>query len=174
MPIELTCTGCAQTLRVGDEHAGKKARCPGCGMISTVPMAGESPPPSPSDASPFDMGEPAAEPASPYSDLPEPSPSPYQTPSRPVGVTPSRHFRAHRGGLILTFGILGLTCCVLFFLGIAAWIMGSSDLREMRAGRMDPTGQGMTQAGMILGIITTIFSIVSFLFFAFAMAAGGF
>jgi hypothetical protein len=34
--------------------------------------------------------------------------------------------------------------------------MGQSDLSEMNAGRMDPSGRGITQAGMILGIIGTI------------------
>ena len=30
----------------------------------------------------------------------------------------------------------------------------------MRQGRMDPSGMGMTQAGMILGIILTIFNLL--------------
>ena len=34
--------------------------------------------------------------------------------------------------------------------------MGSTDLKEIRAGRMDPSGQGMTQAGMIIGIVGTV------------------
>jgi len=75
-----------------------------------------------------------------------------------VGVAPTRYYKPHRGGLVLTFGILGFVCCG--FLGIAAWIMGSADLKEIRAGRMDPSGQGLTQAGMILGIITTILMIL--------------
>jgi len=37
MPIETICQGCSRRLRVGDEHAGKKARCPQCGMIYVVP-----------------------------------------------------------------------------------------------------------------------------------------
>jgi hypothetical protein len=39
---------------------------------------------------------------------------------------------------------------------IVAWVMGAADLKEIRAGRMDPSGQGMTQAGMIIGMIWTI------------------
>lgn len=174
MPIELTCTGCAQTLRVGDDHAGKKARCPKCGTISMVPMAGESVAPASTTASPFDMSKPLADPANPYADLPEPSPTQYQSTSSPEGVRPARYRKAHRGGLILTFGVLGFVCCFLSFFGIAAWIMGSVDLREMERGDMDPSGQGLTQAGMILGIITTILAIVGFLFGAFMVAARGF
>ena len=149
MPIELSCTDCGQTLRVGDEHAGKKARCPKCGSIATVPTAGESPAPAPSDASPFDTDKPA-EPVNPFADLPGPSPNPYQSPSSPLGVTP-RYAKPHRGGLILTFGIVGILCCGPF--GIAAWVMGSADLKEIRAGRMDRSGEGLTQAGMILGSV---------------------
>ena len=33
--------------------------------------------------------------------------------------------------------------------------MGNSDLVEMRAGRMDPEGEGVTQAGRICGMIGT-------------------
>jgi len=73
--------------------------------------------------------------------------------------------------MVLTFGILGIVCCGVF--GIPAWVMGSADLKEIRTGRMDPTGQGLTQAGMILGIISTILVIVQGLFFLFAIAAGG-
>jgi hypothetical protein len=172
MPIELTCTGCSQTLRVGDDHAGKKARCPKCGTISTVPMATGFPTPAPSAASPFDAGRPTEEAANPFADLPEPSPNPYQSPASPMGVRPSRYYKPHRGGLVLTFGILGLVCsCGI--LGIVAWVMGAADLKEIQTGRMDPSGHGLTQAGMILGIISTILMIVSFLFYGFIIAAGG-
>jgi hypothetical protein len=72
--------------------------------------------------------------------------------------------------MILVFSILSWVICVIF--GIVAWVMGNSDLREMDAGRMDPEGRGMTQAGKIIGMIHVIVSIaaiglmlVLFLFF---------
>ena len=37
MAIETTCGGCGKLLSVGDEHAGRRARCPECGQIYTVP-----------------------------------------------------------------------------------------------------------------------------------------
>jgi hypothetical protein len=70
-----------------------------------------------------------------------------------------------RGSLILTLGIgsallapLGCACCVVFAivglgLGIVAWVMGRNDLAAMRAGAMDPSGAGTTNAGMICGIV---------------------
>src|SRR5262245_31998959 len=57
----------------------------------------------------------------------------------------------HRGGMILTFGIIGLICCGIF--AILAAVMGTQDLKEMEAGRMDRSGEGMTRVGQILGFI---------------------
>jgi hypothetical protein len=69
-----------------------------------------------------------------------------------TAATPARaRLDAHRGGLVLAFGILGWVVCFPF--GIAAWIMGNHDLREMEAGRMDRAGEGLTRAGKILGIV---------------------
>ena len=67
--------------------------------------------------------------------------------------------KAHRGTLILILGILGLVCCGIFT-AIPAWIMGSSDLKEMDAGTMDPAGRGSTNAGKICGIIGCILTVV--------------
>ena len=69
----------------------------------------------------------------------------------------------HRGVLILIFGILGFVVCFPF--GTAAWVMGSKDLKAMDAGTMDPEGRGLTQAGKILGIITTLFAVISIIIF---------
>ena len=61
--------------------------------------------------------------------------------------------KPHRATVILVLGILGLVLCQP--LGIAAWVMGNKDLKEMTAGLMDPSGQGMTNAGRICGMIAT-------------------
>jgi len=66
--------------------------------------------------------------------------------------------KPHRGTLILVLGILGLVVCGP--LGIAAWVMGSGDLKEIDAGTMDPAGRGTTQAGKICGMIATILMII--------------
>ncbi len=42
MTVETTCSGCGKKLTVGDEHAGKRARCPACGQIYTVPFPGQA------------------------------------------------------------------------------------------------------------------------------------
>src|SRR5437773_7655748 len=61
--------------------------------------------------------------------------------------------KPHRGMTILVFGILGLVVCQL--LGIAAWVMGNQDLREMDAGWMDSSGRDLTNAGRICGMVAT-------------------
>ena len=81
--------------------------------------------------------------------------------------------KPHRGAVILAFGILGLVVCQLF--GVAAWVMGDNDLKEMRRGYMDPSGRDLTQTGRILGMVATalmaipvVFGILILIFSIFA------
>jgi hypothetical protein len=74
-----------------------------------------------------------------------------------------RDCEPHRGGLILTLGIISLvtlTFCPLIGLipGLIAWVLGQGDLRKIRARTMDPEGQGLTQGGWVCGIIGTALS----------------
>ncbi len=78
-------------------------------------------------------------------------------------VTPSESYmRPHRGAIVLVLGILGIVVC--FITGIIAWVMGNKDLSAMRAGTMDPTGEGLTQAGRICGIISVVLGVLGFCF----------
>jgi hypothetical protein len=94
-----------------------------------------------------------------------------------VNVVPDsarpRRLHPHRGTLVLVLGILSLVACGL--LGLPAWIMGSADLKAMRAGRMDRSGETHTQIGMILGIIAcALMALVGLLivgFFALSLAS---
>lgn len=76
----------------------------------------------------------------------------------PTAPGPVQNLQPHRGVLILVFGILGLVICIIF--GIVAWVMGSGDLRAMAEGRMDPTGEGLTKAGKICGMISVVLTIL--------------
>jgi hypothetical protein len=40
MPIEITCTSCKKRLRVPDNAAGKRVKCPQCQSVLSVPAAG--------------------------------------------------------------------------------------------------------------------------------------
>lgn len=83
---------------------------------------------------------------------------------------PPQQLMPHRGGLILALGILGIVCC--FICGIIAWVMGNGDLRQMDAGRMDPSGRGLTQAGKICGMVSVILQIVGFVIWLLMMTVG--
>lgn len=67
--------------------------------------------------------------------------------------------KPHRGTMLLIFGILGIICCFIF--AILAWVMGSGDLKAMAAGEMDRSGEGLTNAAKILGIIGCVLAILS-------------
>jgi hypothetical protein len=85
----------------------------------------------------------------------------------------------HRGPLVLVLGIISIVaapavmCCyflgpvvplVGLGLGIPAWVLGRRDLERMKQGTMDPEGEGVTQGGMICGIIGTILNGIGALF----------
>lgn len=65
-----------------------------------------------------------------------------------------RYHESGRGTLILIMGIFSF----IFgpFLGIPAWVMGSSDLNKIRNGIIEASEKTKTKIGMILGIITTL------------------
>ena len=42
--IVFPCLTCGKKLRAGDEHAGRRAKCGGCGQITIVPEQGPPPP----------------------------------------------------------------------------------------------------------------------------------
>lgn len=90
-------------------------------------------------------------------------------PPMPTGVQP------HRGTMILVLGILGIVLCVIC--GIIAWVMANNDLRAMQAGQMDRSGEGLTKAGKICGIVGVIlwglYILVNIAILLLALIAGG-
>jgi phage FluMu protein Com len=151
-------------LRVGDEHAGKKAKCPNCSAINEIPSD-----PPPTSENPFTSGMPQGHDQA----IPTHGPEGYP-----------HYAERGRGGIIFALGLISLlfTC---FIPGIFAFVMGRGDLARMREGTMDPNSEGLTQAGMILGLISMIlgalslivvfgYLIIIFVFFAAAGANGGF
>ena len=91
-------------------------------------------------------------------------------------VTTQKNRKPHRGGAILALGIFGLvlhvasvwgavldggTLIAIFppvavICGIITWVMGSRDLRGMSTGMINPTGQGITRAGRLCGIVAVL------------------
>jgi hypothetical protein len=64
-----------------------------------------------------------------------------------------------RGVIILVLGILSIVLCNC--LGPVAWVMGAGDLKRIAEGYISREAKGLTQAGMICGIIGTVFLILA-------------
>jgi hypothetical protein len=70
MAIEFRCSNCGKLLRVGDDSAGKRAKCPGCATVLPIPAAGSVAP----------AAAPAGAPAPPSPARAPSNPNPYQSP----------------------------------------------------------------------------------------------
>ena len=145
----IQCPSCKEKVQVPDNFAGRNVQCPVCSATFVAPKAG---------------GPPAVQPAADayVEDRPRrreryDNDDDYDDYEEPDHVI-RRNYAPHRAGAVLTLGILSLVMCGPIF-GPMAWIMGNTDMREMRAGRMDPSGESSTNAGRICGIIGTCFSI---------------
>jgi hypothetical protein len=176
MPTIVTCPDetCARQLRVPDELLGKSVKCPKCGKIFTAREdSGAVAPPAPRPVEEEDEREEeerrprrrsvARDDDDDYDD------------DRPRRRRRRRDYAPHRGTMILVFGILSVVGVVWFVFGPMAWIMGNTDMQEIRAGRMDPEGEGNTNAGRVCGMIGTILHSVLWggccLFYIFVIAA---
>jgi hypothetical protein len=91
-------------------------------------------------------------------------------PAQPVAPQ-TEGVKPHRGGAILALGIIGIVLC--FITGIIAWVMGSSDLKEMEAGIRDKSGYSLTKAGMICGIVSVVLLILELLWAIFVIGLVG-
>lgn len=176
MPQVVSCPQCNRQLKVPDALLGKAVKCPGCGATFTASGgAGASPAPVAPPPEQYGLAGPAARPPPAPDDYEEESP--YE--GRPRRRRRSAYTKPHRGGMILTFGIIGFVCGPLALVfGPMAWVMGGNDLREIREGRMDPEGEGLTRAGQICGMIVTILVVAGLalycVIFIVMAAAGGF
>lgn len=172
MPETIRCPNCQRLLQIQEVHLGDEVRCPSCQQVFT-----------------------SSRPAPPQRPVPSAAPPSEERPSRPrradrgdsldfereerYGDEDDEDYRngaPHRGGTILTLGILGLvfSCCPLagWIFGGYAMSMGNEDLRRMARGTMDRSGQGMTQAGKILGLIAVILATFSCIGYGFSRLGG--
>lgn len=155
MPEILQCPQCRQQLRVPGELLGKRVQCPACSYVFLAPVT--------DSGTPVETAEPAEE-------VVEPQPARRRSRRQDEDddfddwdeeprYRRRRDLPEHRGGAVLTLGILSIVLgwwCLGLILGPIAWAMGNKDLAAMRAGRLDPDGESLTNAGRICGIIGTI------------------
>ena len=59
MPITLNCP-CGKMLRVPDDSAGKRAKCPACSAVVAIPLPPPPPAPAPEPEPVFEVEEPPA------------------------------------------------------------------------------------------------------------------
>jgi predicted Zn finger-like uncharacterized protein len=173
MQNTIPCPSCGRQLRVPDDLLGKLVKCPACSQTFTANLS-EPTPAAESEAQP-EAYRPASSPP-PLEDYSPESPAAGEEEDyepRPVRTGRRRRFQTeHRGAMVLTLGILSIVICG--FLGPVAWVMGNNDLAAMRAGRMDNSGEGLTQAGRILGIISSIMLILGCVMACLGFAMSGF
>jgi hypothetical protein len=164
MPSTVTCATCQRELRVPDEYLGKRVKCPACGAVFTPTADGHSP-----EASRTTTSDPGTA-ATPSTTAKTGTESEFFFEDDDIPPDKRRRRRMdlnpHRGTLIIVLGALSVVACGPF--GPVAWIMGNADLKEIRAGRMDPDGESLTNTGKVLGIIGTI------LFVLGCVGCGGF
>ena len=175
MAIEFKCQNCQKTLRVADEFAGKKARCPNCQTILLVEGDTETveptsvQPPVASTPQPPAYGQTGTPSASPFA-----TGNPYSSPAQASQyLTPPRRSsrgEPHRGGLVLGLGIGAMACNLCLIPGILALTFGLQDLKAMKEGRMDNEGHGLTLAGTIMGGIMTGLAVLGLLFYLVLIA----
>jgi hypothetical protein len=186
-PIIMDCPACARKLRVPDELFGKAVKCPTCDHTfrATDPHSLAAPSPDPALFA-ATAGEEPVVPCCPKcgehidkgfarcrfcgEQLADDEAGDDRL--REEARQERHDAEPHCGNLILVLGIASMATffCGLLGLsfGIAAWAMGRRDLVKMRQHLMDPEGEGLTQAGLICGIIGTILNSFSL----FACCAG--
>ena len=91
--------------------------------------------------------------------------TPPAPPSPPAPPTPTAEKASSQATTSLVLGIISLVCCA--FLGPVAWYMGHQETQRIRAGTSAAAGEGVAKAGMILGIIGTVFLVFGMLWFLF-------
>jgi len=178
----IKCPQCQRQLHVPEHYVGQKVQCPECRhtflaattAVSAQPQSQAGPVPPPTSVEPRrrDYDEDDVDVRVPRrrryeDDADDDDHDEFDPMHRRVG---RGYMAPHRGGVILAFGLISLTACALF--GPIAWVLGNQDLAEMRAGRMDPSGEGLTRAGQICGIVGTIFLALSALWFFFVLGVG--
>jgi hypothetical protein len=179
MAETIGCPECTRKLLVPEDLLGSQVKCPTCGATFTAELNAPAPPLLPLRVVEEEPPRRRTEESDQRPSEPRRRRWDHEDRDDDEDYRPRRRFRRdwepHRGAMILILGILGIVMCQLF--SPVAWIMGSQDLAAMRAGRMDPEGEGTTRAGQILGIIGTILLVVCVLgmclIFAAAMADNG-
>ena len=58
--------------------------------------------------------------------------------------------------------VLALIGCFVPFLSLLPAVLGTSDLRRIQSGKVDPSGESLTRAGQIIAMVATMFWLAAF------------
>jgi len=139
----IACPRCGKKLELPEDGLGREVQCPACFQtFEGRPQTASPRPPSSHSAAIPPVAPPASLNRSWSAD----------SSARTLGQS---EMAPHRGGMILTFGFLSLLPCVIVSLifGMLAWTMAETDIKEMRAGYMNPEGESATYVGRVLGLV---------------------
>jgi hypothetical protein len=203
MALVVDCPSCTRKLRLPADLLGRMVRCASCGgTFEAKESPAATPPPASAPELPL-PDRPSGRSRSRHDDsnFDDTEPCPRCGEEIPVVSARCEHCgerlelvedrpwergvrrdcEPHRGGLLLTLGVISIVCgalgiamfcCAplsgLFVVGgvacaIPAWVMGHRDLANMRTGAMDPRGRGTTQGGWICAIIGTVLNCIGLL-----------
>lgn len=70
--------------------------------------------------------------------------------------------KPHRASTLMILSLLGLLCC--FPLAIVSFFLSRSDMKEMDAGRMDPSGRGTTNIARIIAIVAIVLGVLQLIY----------
>jgi hypothetical protein len=85
--------------------------------------------------------------------------------SIPIAPPPVEAKASSQATTALILGIVSIVCCGL--VAPFAWYLGNKELQQIAAGLSPVAGQGLAQAGKILGIIGSILLILGLIWFFF-------
>jgi hypothetical protein len=175
MPIEFRCDQCGKLLRTGDDTAGRKAQCPECGALSTVPgmtEPSEAPiPPLPSQpiggGSPFMPGSATVRGENPFGPGTEgaeakDSGNPYQSPyvAGPATFGPGDPFALQRvSGPATALIVFSSICMVLQALAIVVNVVQMVTGHHVKPPPGDDFAMIYVMSEGIVGIVSGIFSL---------------
>jgi phage FluMu protein Com len=157
--MSIVCSGCEKHLKVRDAAAGKKVRCPACKAVIAVPDPED-------DLVETDDDLEERESSSCFNEAEDFSPRV----KRRDDEDDNHHMRRfalqpHRGAATLVGGLLSILlgfACPFFawILGCLTIVQANTDLGQMAAGRMDPSGSGLTKSGRICAVIGVVLGII--------------
>lgn len=172
----ISCPQCGKVYKLKPELVGRKVECKVCGQRFDVAVDQDQPQP---DSSGYEMAEPQSQEQDNLAALQNAlADHPVGTASdgRTIHAAPERTNspvatqNCGKAIAALVCGILGLVMCAP--VGIVAIFLGQSAKAEIAASRGALDGEGMAQAGVIIGYVCVALFLLQCVIFGLAFAAG--